>query len=237
MTVLCRLAARDLPLPCHCVYFAMQRDSAPSMSNLDKALADISAIRGQMARATTFRGYGPATFAVTGLLAALAAVGQAIWLPEPGRHVATYLVLWIGVAVASAAIIGFEMVTRSRRIHSDLAEDMIRTAVEQFLPAALAGGLITAVLVRFAAQDLSLLPGLWQIIFGLGVFASCRFLPRTMIAVGVWYLASGLICLAHAGGAQAFSPWAMGVGYGLGQGLVAVILQWGPGGEDDHVRA
>ena len=40
------------------------------MSNLDKALAEITAIRGQMARASQFRGYGPATFAITGTLAA-----------------------------------------------------------------------------------------------------------------------------------------------------------------------
>ena len=39
-------------------------------------------------------------------------------------------------------------------------------------------------------------PGLWQITFGLGVFASCRFLPRGMLLVGGWYVASGLACLA-----------------------------------------
>jgi hypothetical protein len=202
------------------------------MSNLDKALADISAIRGQMAQATEFRGYGPATFAVTGLLAALAAVGQSIWLKTPAAHVAVYLALWVGVAVISAAIIGFEMVTRSRRMHSELAEAMIRTAVEQFLPAAVAGALITGVLFRFAPQSLSLLPGLWQIIFSLGVFASCRFLPKSMAAVGFWYLATGLVCLALSASGQAFSPWAMGVAFGGGQTLVAILLQRSLGGLD-----
>ncbi|HEX4199055.1 MAG TPA: hypothetical protein VHZ26_16585 [Caulobacteraceae bacterium] len=202
------------------------------MSNLDRALAEISAIRGQMARASEFRGYGPATFAATALLAVLAAVAQDIWLKDPAAHVGAYLSLWIGVAAASAAIIGLEMVTRSRRMHSDLAGEMIRAAVEQFLPAAAAGALITAVLWRFAAQSLPLIPGLWQIIFGLGVFASCRFLPRAMALVGVWYLAIGLVCLAHSGGAQAFSPWGMGLAFGVGQGLVAVVLQRGVG--NDH---
>ena len=68
-----------------------------------------------------------------------------------------------------------------------------------------------------------MLPGLWQVIFALGVFSSCRFLPRQMIAAGMWYLFAGLFCVSL-GDARAFSPWAMGVPYGAGQLLVAGIL-------------
>ncbi len=204
------------------------------MSNLDRALAEISAIRGQMARASEFRGYGPATFAATGLLAALAAAAQALWLKDPSAHVPAYLGLWVGVAAVSAALIGFEMVTRSRRMHSGLAGEMIRAAVEQFLPAGAAGVLITAVLCRFAPHSLGLLPGLWQIVFGLGVFASCRFLPGAMALVGGWYMASGLVALAYGGDVRAFSPWIMGAGFGIGQGLVALVLQRGAGGHDER---
>lgn len=203
------------------------------MSNLDRALAEISAIRGQMARASEFRGYGPATFVATGLLAVAAAAAQAAWLKEPAAHIPAYLGLWIGVAAVSVALIGFEMVTRSRRMHSDLAGEMIRAAVEQFLPAGVAGVLVTAMLCRFAPHSLGLLPGLWQIIFGLGVFASCRFLPRAMVLVGIWYLAAGLTALAYSADARAFSPWIMGAGFGIGQGLVALVLQRGVGGGDE----
>jgi hypothetical protein len=203
------------------------------VSNLDRALAEISAIRGQMARASEFRGYGPATFAATGLLAAAAALGQGMWLKDPATHVPAYLALWIGVAAISAALIGFEMVTRSRRMHSDLAGEMIRAAVEQFLPAGVAGVLITAVLCRFAPHSLGVLPGIWQIVFGLGVFASCRFLPRAMVLVGAWYMAAGLFALGYGADARAFSPWIMGAGFGIGQGLVALVLQRGVGGGDE----
>jgi hypothetical protein len=44
-----------------------------------------------------------------------------------------------------------------------------------------------------------------------------------MIAAGVWYLFTGLVCLSL-GDARALSPWAMGVAYGAGQLLVASIL-------------
>ncbi len=120
-------------------------------------------------------------------------------------------------------LIGVHMVTRTHRIHSGMADEMIRMAVEQFLPAAGAGALMTIVLVRAVPTALWMLPGLWQVIFSLGVFSSCRFLSCPMLAAGVWYLFSGLICISL-GEAHTLSPWAMGIPYGVGQLLVAGIL-------------
>ena len=68
------------------------------MQDLHRALADISAIRGQMARGTVFRGYGPAALAATGVLALLAAVVQARWIDDPLRDITAYLALWIATA-------------------------------------------------------------------------------------------------------------------------------------------
>jgi hypothetical protein len=108
-------------------------------------------------------------------------------------------------------------------MHSGMADEMIRMAVEQFLPSAGAGALMTIVLVRAVPSALWMLPGLWQIIFSLGVFSSCRFLPRPMAAAGAWYLLTGLTCLLLAN-SSALSPWTMGISYGVGQLLVAAIL-------------
>jgi hypothetical protein len=194
------------------------------MQDLDKALADITAIRSQLARGTEFRGYGPATVAMTGVLAFVAAGVQALWLPNPAGSPFHYVMLWVATAVVSVFLIGTEMVARSRRVHSGLADEMIHAATEQFIPAGVTGALITVVLFQYAPQALWMLPGLWQIVFSLGFFASCRTLPRPMFAVGAWYLAAGLANLALASGAYAFSPWAMAVPFGIGQLLMAGLL-------------
>jgi len=193
------------------------------MSDLHKALGDISSIRKQMAQSTQFRGYGPATLAATGVFAFLAALLQSMWLPDPANHIPAYLSIWTSTAVLSAALTGIQMYTRTRRMHSGLSDEMIRMAVEQFLPAVGAGLLVTIALVRFVPAVAWMLPGLWQVIFSLGIFSSCRFLPRPMIAAGAWYLLSGLICIALGDG-RALAPWTMGFGYGAGQLLVAGIL-------------
>jgi hypothetical protein len=193
------------------------------MNDLNKALGDISSIRRQVARSTEFHGYGPATLAATGGIAMLAAGLQAIWLPSPANRIPLYLAIWISTAIVSAALIAVQTVMRSHRMHSGMADEMIRMAVEQFLPAAGAGALLTFVIVVSVPSVLWMLPGLWQITFSLGVFSSCRFLPRPMAAAGAWYLLTGLTCIALADG-RALSPWTMGFSYGVGQLLVAGIL-------------
>jgi len=194
-----------------------------TMNDLHKALGDIDSIRRQVARTTEFRGYGPATLAATGALAVAAACAQAVWLADVEKQIGAYLGIWVATAILSAALIGAQMHTRTRRMHSGMADEMIRMAVEQFLPAAGAGALITGVLAWNAPAAHWMLPGLWQIIFSLGVFSSCRFLPRRMAIAGLWYLTTGLVCLGI-GDARALTPWAMGLPYGAGQFLVAGIL-------------
>jgi hypothetical protein len=202
------------------------------MDDLDKALTDLSHIRRQMARTTEFRGYGPATLVATGAIAVAAAAVQTRWVPDPATNVGSYLVVWFGTAVLSAALILVQMHTRARRMHSAMADEMIRMAVEQFLPALVAGLLVTIVLVHFVPRALWLLPGVWQLIYSLGVFSSCRFLPRPVMLGGAWYLVTALACLAF-GDARALSPWTMGLAYGAGQTIIAAGLYAGAEGASD----
>jgi hypothetical protein len=204
------------------------------MTELNKALAEIRLIRNQLARGTQFRGYGPATLATTGVLAVLAATIQGYRLPDPLQNIPLYLLIWVATAAISLTIISIETVLRVRRVHAGLAAEMIRSALEHFMPAIVAGLLLTVVITESAPQSLWMLPGLWQVIFSLGVFASCRFLPRQMFGVGVWYLCAGLTCLALGGGDRALWPWAMGIPFGVGQLLVAAVLQFCYRDANDH---
>lgn len=202
------------------------------MRDLHKALADIDAIKKQVARGTQFRGYGAATIAFTGVLALIAAVFQALWLDNPREQIAEYFAIWIGAAAVATALIGAETVTRSRRLHSGLADEMIYSAIEQLIPVGVAGALLTFVLLRFAPESLWMMPGLWQILFSLGIFASCRLLPRALFAAGAWYLSSGLVCIAIAAAGNSWSPWLMGIPFGIGQLMMAGILHYSLGGAD-----
>ncbi len=196
------------------------------MRDLRQALAEINAIRTQVARDTQFRGYGPASIAASGVLALLVAAVQSHSIKD-GQDFSVFFVAWVATAAISVALAAYETIGRARRVHCGFAMEMVHAAVEQFLPALIVGVLLTAVMMRTAPREVWMLPGLWELIFSLGVFASCRFLPRQTFAVGVWYLVSGLTCLLLQSGSRTFLPWTMGIPFGAGQLLVAAVLQYG----------
>ena len=136
----------------------------------------------------------------------------------------TVIAVWSATAAIAVTLIGVEAVVRSRRLHGGMALEMLQSAIEQFLPAMTAGVLITFALTRWSPTSLWMLPGLWQIVFSLGVFSTARILPKSVFIVGIWYLGCGLACLAL-GQSDPLSPWSMGIPFGAGQLLVACILQ------------
>ncbi len=193
---------------------------------LREALTQISEIRLHMARTQVFRGYRSVPVAFSGMLAVATALVQAACVPEPLDHPGVYLTLWVGAAAVSALAAGLEILVRSRRSGASLTRELTWLAVEQFLPCIVAGGLLTGVLYFCAPASLWMLPGLWQILFSLGIFASYRLLPRATFGVGIFYILSGALCLAFAQDAYALSPWAMGLPFGVGQLYAAGVLYW-----------
>ena len=191
---------------------------------LQDALSQISEIRHQMAKAQVFRGYRSLTVGFSGAVAVIAATVQPTLAPAPQSHLQPYLLLWLSAAAISVAAVGVEMFLRGRR--SPLAAQVTVLAVEQFLPCLGAGALLTFVLVRCVTESVWMLPGLWAVLVSLGAYASGRLLPRPVFWAAGFYLIAGCLCLIYARGDNAFSPWAMGLTFGVGQFLTAAILYW-----------
>ena len=202
------------------------------MRDLDKAMADISAIRSQIAAGTAFRGFGPTAIAVTGGLALVTVLFQLLWLDDPTGHPLAFFAGWVATAIASAGLIFVEMQARSRRHHSGLADAMIHQAIEQFLPAAVAGAILAVLFWMFAPEALWMLPGLWQVLVSLGIFASVRSLPRAIAFAGAWYFVAGFTALLLASESHALSPWTMGLPFVAGQFLMAALLHFVSGNSD-----
>ena len=191
---------------------------------LGEALERIGEIRAQVARTGVFRGYKAATVGCTGLVAFLAAAVQPLVVSEPLHNVRHYLQLWIGVAAVSVVLVAIELTTRYVRNDSPLQREQTLRAVEHFVPCLVAGASVTWAVVQFSPDAANLLPGLWAIMFSLGVFASLRQLPPPAVVVAIYYLAAGVACLTMSSEVYALSPWAMAGTFGVGQLLTAGIL-------------
>ena len=193
---------------------------------LRDALEQISEIRQRMARGQVFRGYRSATTGFTALVAVLASAAQATWVPTPERDVDDYLWLWCAAAVLSLVVVGVEMGVRAARSGSALHRQMTALAVDQFVPSLVAGALVNYAIGKFAGEIVWVMPGLWAVLFSLGIFASRRFLPRGVGLVGGYYLLAGLVCLATGRDDATLRPWTMAAVFGTGQMLAAGVLWW-----------
>ena len=193
---------------------------------LHEALTQISEIRSQIARSETFRGYRSVTVGFSGVVGIAAGILQAVHIPQPEQQVSSYLMLWVSAAALCVLVVGWELAFRCYHAVSPRTTRLTLLAVEQFLPCIVAGALLTVVLVSTAKENLWMLPGLWAILFSLGVFASCRLLPKPTFWVGVFYLLAGGLILAVGKGEHALSPWLLGGTFGIGQLITAAILYW-----------
>lgn len=193
---------------------------------LREALVQIAAIRCQLERARVYRGFRSVPVAVSAALAIVGAALQPVLVPMPAVQLDRYLGLWFAVAGLSLAATAVEIVIRYRRDTTLTFRESTLLTLEAFLPCLLAGGAITAFIAAAEPGNARLLPGLWQTLFALGLFAARPQLPRPLVWPAGWYLASGLVSLILSRGDLSLSPWLMGVAFGLGQGLTAFILWW-----------
>jgi len=196
---------------------------------LHEALSQISQIRQQMARTAVFRGYRSATAAFSAVVAIAAGIAQSILFPDPSKYMKGYLVIWLIAALLSIAAAATEMILRCIKSRSPLQKELTAQAAEQFVPCLVAGALLTLVLDWFAKDEMWLLPGLWAILFALGIFASRRVLPGAVSIVAGYYLLAGLVCIAitaKTDPSTALSPWVMPLMFVPGQFLAAFVLWW-----------
>jgi hypothetical protein len=191
-----------------------------------EALSQITEIRQQMARGEAFRGYRALTVGAVGLIGVLAAIAQPYLVPSPASALGAYLALWISVAGASVMLVALGLWRRVRATGSPMVRQSTSLSADQLLPSVAVGALLTMA-IYLGAKDVSwMLPGLWSFVFGLGVFASLRQLPRQAFWVGVYFAVCGFGCLIWGQGANAFSPWQMGISFGGGLLISAAILYW-----------
>ena len=188
---------------------------------IEKALDQISEIHGQLAKADVYRGYKAVPVALSGAIALVAAAVQARLVGEE-----SFVAYWVGVAAVGAAISGGGIVYSYVKQDSRLARLRTQTVVGQLLPCMAAGIVATALIAPADGAYTAFLPGLWTILFSLGIFASRPYLPRIIGWVALYYLAAGTVLLALAPDGTSLSPWGMGLTFGIGQMVSGIVLYW-----------
>ena len=192
--------------------------------DLSRALGQLADIHQQIAKGEIYRGYRSVPVAASGLIGVAAA-----WAQAPGLGVTDptgFVLYWTAIA-GCASLVGTSEIIYNYVVRDDRADRRrTRQVVGQFLPSVVAGAIITASLVHLSATLVALLPGLWAICFGLGIFASRPYLPRASGWVALFYYVAGIVLLWAARGPEPLGAWWVGGTFGTGQLLAAFVLFW-----------
>lgn len=191
---------------------------------LRDAIDQITTIRSQLAATEHLKSLRAIPVALSGVLAIAAAIAQTLWLENPIDYPRRYLMLWCGAAVISGVLAAVVVTRRTFRCPGELSAANAWLAVRQFAPSLVVGAIVTWFVVARIPHLLWILPGLWQLLFGLGNLAAHRLLPAPALFVGVTFVATGTCCLWF--GELALDPWAMGLPFAAGQLALASILWW-----------
>jgi len=193
---------------------------------IHKALNQISEIHEHLSRSEVYRGYRSVPIALSGILALAAAAAQ----PRFGGFSTPegFLYYWMAVGVVASLLAGGGIIYNYAKEKNPRVRRITRTVVGQLFPCLIAGVAICAPLLTMEDKGvfIQFLPGLWAILFSVGVFASRPYLPRMIGWVALFYLIAGTILLFLAPTGKSLSPWGMGLTFGFGQIFGAVILYW-----------
>ena len=198
---------------------------------LDLALEQISEIHSYLERSEVYREYRSLPIGLTGLCALVAAVLHVRFFPPAAPL--DFVLFWVGVAGLCGGICACGVIYHVLYREDAVARSRTGRVVGQFLPSFVAGLAVTVSLVTLTGDRISLLPGLWAIVFGLGVFASRPYLLRAIEWVALYYLAAGSILLWISEPEAIPSPWGMAVAFGVGQTSAALVLYWNIERKDD----
>lgn len=207
------------------------------MTDVGRALEQIAEIHQHLAKSEIYRGWRSVPVACSGLVG----IGAAAWQSAVARPLEpwSFTMYWLAIGALALMVGCSEIVWHYVVRASETERRRSRQVIGQFLPALVAGALITGALMRLSPALVALLPGLWALFFGVGIFAARPYVPRASGWVALYYFTVGLALLWLSRGVDLLSPWAVGATFGTGQLLAAVVLYWNleRGALDDREKA
>lgn len=185
--------------------------------HVHEAIERLDQIHDQLTKSEVYRGFRVPAVAAVGALGLGAAILQ------PFTTGIGFVAYWIAVAGVCCAL-GMAAALHSYAYREDeFDRRRTRRVMAQFFPCLIAGGAVTAGLARIP-DFVVFLPGLWAIVFGLGVIAARPHLPPAIGWVGLGYIVAGALLLLRAPSILEPSPWTVGGVFGVGHLITALVL-------------
>ena len=124
-------------------------------------------------------------------MGATALIASAIAMRQPGFN--RWLAAWLVEALVAFTIALFSMQWKASRQRTDMFSTAGRRLVIGLLPSLAAGALLTAAIIW--DRSTRLIPGVWLLLYGIGVVQAGALSVRVVPALGVAFVVLGAIAL------------------------------------------
>lgn len=179
-------------------------DAEPSLELHARAMDNLRYIRETMERAGSFTavsGWGQVVIGVAGFLAA--------WLASQQQSRGMWLATWTAAAVVAAAVGVLTTAMKARQARMPLLSGPGRKFTLSLAPPLLAGAVLTVVL--FQAGLTQALPGMWLLLYGVGIVTGGAFSVPAVPVMGLCFMGVGALALFAPAG---WGDLAMAAGFG-----------------------
>lgn len=177
-------------------------------------------IRETMERAGSFTavsGWGQVAIGLTALVATIVAAAQ----PTPER----WLAVWTLEAVIALAIGGWTVARKAYAAGLPILYGPGRKVSLSLAPPLVAGAMLTAVL--FEASLIWPLPGMWLLLYGVGVVGAGAFSVRIVPVMGLSFMVLGVFTLLAP---DSWGNALMGLGFAGFHIFYGILIAWRYGG-------
>jgi len=154
----------------------------------EHAIANLRFIRRTMEEATAFTavpGWGGVAMGVTALAASLLALMQTSAL--------NWLAVWLFEGMVAVLIGAITMRAKARRAGTDMLSGSARKFLLCFAPPLIAAALLTVPF--YQAGLISVIPGMWLLLYGVGVITGGAFSVPIVPVMGLFFMAEGAAAL------------------------------------------
>lgn len=163
-----------------------RRNSTPEIH--ERAMDNLRFIRETMEAAGTFTavsGWGQVVIGLTAIAAALLADRQ--------QDAASWVLVWVGEAILAGIVAVWFMWHKAKSASLPLLTGSARKLLFSFSPVFVVGMVVT---MAFLQQGMvTLLPGVWMLLYGTGVVAAGAFSVRIVPVMGAAFIAAGALAL------------------------------------------
>jgi hypothetical protein len=194
------------------------------MNDSSDAMNKISEIYSQLSKTGVYRGYKPHVIAFSGIISIIAAILKPyLILTQTSMN---FIIYWVIIAVINLTICTLMILYQYFFKENQFERQKTLIIMIQFIPMIIAGGIATIFLSYNDGTSILLLPGIWAILFGMGIFNVRPYLTNLTIIAAIFYFISSIVLFYLKFYHVNLLSIGMGLTFGIGQLLSAFILYW-----------